>query len=302
MRRARHPLASLQWPGFAGRDRPCRVCRHLCHGARRRCHRSGSPEPCSGEAPCPAPSEHLRRWRDDLHVVAIPQFTGNGAKDSSSPGIALIVDKDRSILVEADVATVRPAIFLGRPNDDCPHDVALLDGGVGDRLLDAGDDHVTDLCDRLSRAAHDPNALERSSTGVVGDSKSGVLLDHCADSRSAMCLPGCAEPWIASSVSSLSTIGSDVAPSPAREITLISRQRLVAERGRDFSIRTESPTRASLASSCALNLLVCRMTRLYSGWRVMRSTDTTIVLSILSLTTRPTLVFRLPCTDAPAIT
>ena len=29
-----------------------------------------------------------------------------------------------------------------------------------------------------------------------------------------------------------------------------------------------------------------------------RSTDTTIVLSILSLTTRPTLVLRLPCTAA----
>ena len=45
-----------------------------------------------------------------------------------------------------------------------------------------------------------------------------------------------------------------------------------------------------------LNLVVRRMTRLYSRWRASRSTDTTIVLSILSLTTRPTFVFRLACT------
>src|SRR5260221_2160337 len=66
---------------------------------------------------------------------------------------------------------------------------------------------------------------------------------------------------------------------------------------------TVSPMRASFASSWALNLVVKRMTRLYSRWRARRSTDTTIVLSIRSLTTRPTLVFRLPCTwmSAPVI-
>jgi hypothetical protein len=50
--------------------------------------------------------------------------------------------------------------------------------------------------------------------------------------------------------------------------------------------------RASFVSSWALNFVLKRMTRLYSRCRVRRSTDTTIVLSILSLTTRPTFVFR----------
>ncbi len=61
--------------------------------------------------------------------------------------------------------------------------------------------------------------------------------------------------------------------------------------------------RASFSSSWALNLVDKRMTRLYSRWRARRSTDTTIVLSILSLTTRPTFVLRLPCTGvfAPVI-
>ena len=68
-------------------------------------------------------------------------------------------------------------------------------------------------------------------------------------------------------------------------------------------MRTVSPMLASLSSSCALNFVDRRMTRLYSRWRARRSTDTTIVLSILSLTTRPTFVLRLPCTwvSAPVI-
>src|SRR5665811_2199992 len=89
---------------------------------------------------------------------------------------------------------------------------------------------------------------------------------------------------MASSTASSSTSIGVVAASPALAMMLTSRHRLVAESGRDSSMRTVSPTCASLASSWALNLLVKRITRLYSGCRVMRSTDTTIVLSILSLT------------------
>ena len=91
--------------------------------------------------------------------------------------------------------------------------------------------------------------------------------------------------------------------SPARASTLTRRQRLVADRGRDSSIWTVSPILASFVSSWALNFVDKRMTRLYSRWRARRSTDTTIVLSILSLTTRPTFNFRFVCTvvSAPVI-
>ena len=41
-----------------------------------------------------------------------------------------------------------------------------------------------------------------------------------------------------------------------------SRQRLVADSGRDSSMRTVSPMRASFSSSCALNFVLKRMTRL----------------------------------------
>src|SRR3954447_18921846 len=98
-------------------------------------------------------------------------------------------------------------------------------------------------------------------------------------------------------------ISSPARSSPARERTDTRRQRLVAESGRDSSMRTVSPIFASFCSSWAANLVVARMTRLYRRWRVRRSTDTPIVLSILSLTTRPTLVLRCPFTGvvAPAV-
>jgi hypothetical protein len=50
--------------------------------------------------------------------------------------------------------------------------------------------------------------------------------------------------------------------SPARATTLTRRQRFVAESGRDSSMRTVSPVRASFSSSWALNFVVNRMTRL----------------------------------------
>src|SRR3954462_14633975 len=71
-----------------------------------------------------------------------------------------------------------------------------------------------------------------------------------------------------------------------------TRQRLVAESGRVSMIRTRSPTPHWFCSSCALSLLVRRRTLPYSPCFTRSSTETTTVLSILSLTTRPSRVLR----------
>jgi len=95
------------------------------------------------------PRQHLRRERDDLHIVAVAQLTRNGAEDARAARIALVVDEHRSVLVEADVAAVGAAEFLVRAHDHRAHHVTLLDRGVGDRLLDAGDDDVAHAGRRL---------------------------------------------------------------------------------------------------------------------------------------------------------
>src|SRR5688500_16421168 len=76
--------------------------------------------------------------------------------------VALVVDEHGSVLVETDVAAIGAAVFLGRAHDDGPDHVALLDGGVRNGLLDAGDDHVADAGRRLLRAAHDPDHRDRA--------------------------------------------------------------------------------------------------------------------------------------------
>src|SRR5436309_5842722 len=76
--------------------------------------------------------------------------------------------------------------------------------------------------------------------------------------------------------------------------TLRIRQRFCLEIGRVSSMRTRSPTRLSLFSSCALSCFDIRMTRWYRGWRNTRSILTTRVFCIASDTTTPSRLFRSP--------
>ena len=64
-------------------------------------------------------------------------------------------------------------------HDDRLDDVALLDVATGDGVLDGGDDDVTDAGVAPTRTAEHADAKDLLGTGVVGDSKSRLLLDHC---------------------------------------------------------------------------------------------------------------------------
>src|SRR6478672_532028 len=74
--------------------------------------------------------------------------------------------------------------------------------------------------------------------------------------------------------------------------TSTTRHRLVADSGRVSMISTRSPIVTVLVASCALSLLVRRITLPYRECLTRSSTATTTVLSILSLTTRPSRVLR----------
>src|SRR5688500_14484151 len=58
-------------------------------------------------------------------------------------------------------------------------------------------------------------------------------------------------------------------------------------------MRTVSPVFAVFSSSCAFTFFVCVTIFPYTGCGTRRSSATTTVFSILSLTTRPTRVFRM---------
>src|SRR5919198_5669864 len=195
-------------------------------------------------------SEHLRREGDDLHEPLVAKLATDRPEDARPSRLAVRLDQHGGVLVEPDVRAIRATAFLDGPHDDGLDHVAALHPGSGDGVLDGGHDDVADARVAAPGAAEHPDAEDLLRTRVVGDAQPRLLLDHFAFSR-------------------IST----------------SRQRLVADSGRVSISSTRSPTPAVLASSCALTLLVRRMTLPYSGCFTRSSRDTTIVLSILSDTT-----------------
>src|SRR5664279_1954607 len=67
-------------------------------------------------------SQHLRGERDDPHELAVAQLAADGAEDARAPRLHLVVDEDRGVLVEADVAPVGTPLLLLGAHDDALHD------------------------------------------------------------------------------------------------------------------------------------------------------------------------------------
>src|SRR5439155_9291578 len=90
----------------------------------------------------PAPLQHLRSQRDDLHESLLPQLPRNRPEDPGPTRIHLIVDKNRSVLVEADVRPVRPPPLLPCANDNGFDDLTFLHRSTGQGVLHGRDDDV----------------------------------------------------------------------------------------------------------------------------------------------------------------
>src|SRR5581483_4974619 len=165
--------------------------------------------------------QDLRCERDDSHELLVAQLAAHRPEDARAPRLLLVVDEDGGVLVEADVAAVRPPLLLLCAHDHALHDVALLDRGTGDGVLDGGHEHVPDRRVAPLGAAQHLDAEHLLGTTVVGDAEPRFLLDHLA-----------------------------------RSSTSTTRQRFRRDSGRVSCTRTRSPTRTSLVSSWAYRRLV----------------------------------------------
>src|SRR4051812_15701240 len=123
-------------------------------------------------------SEHLRRERNDLHEPLLAQLAAHGAEDARATGFPVGLEDHRCVLVEADVGTVGTTALLDGAHDHGLDDVALLDVAARDRVLDGGDDDVTDAGVTPTGAAEHTDAQDLLGTRVVGDLESRLLLDH----------------------------------------------------------------------------------------------------------------------------
>src|SRR6478735_8411718 len=128
-------------------------------------------------------SEHLRCQRDDLHEALVTQLAAHRAEDARTARLAVGLEDHRGVLVELDVRTVGAATLLDGADDDRLDDVTLLHTAAGDRVLDGGDDRVADTCVATAGTTEDTDAKEFLRTGVVGDPKSRLLLDHVRSLR-----------------------------------------------------------------------------------------------------------------------
>src|SRR4029453_4107767 len=130
-------------------------------------------------------SQHLRRQGDDAHEALLPQLAAHGPEGAGAPGLLLVVDEHGGVLVEADVRAVRPALLLLGADDDAAHDLALLDRGAGDGVLDRGHE---DVADRRVAAPPAPDHLDPQGlpgAAVVGHPQARLLLDHLARSKTS---------------------------------------------------------------------------------------------------------------------
>src|SRR6188508_1715903 len=97
--------------------------------------------------------QHLWSERDDLHEAALAQLAGDRPEDARADRLALIVDEDRGVPVETDVAAVLAALLLAHAHDDGLHHLALLDGAFRRGLFDVGRDDVAEIGVAPGRAA-----------------------------------------------------------------------------------------------------------------------------------------------------
>src|SRR5262249_17297511 len=225
------------------------------------------------ESPERHASEHLRRERDDLHEPLRAQLARDRPEDARADRLPGVVDQHRRVPVETDVGPVRPSVLLRRAHDHRLHHVALLHLGVRDRLLHGDDDDVAERGVFAPRAAEHLDAEHLPRAAVVGDVQHALGLDHT----------GTSPP----------TTGS---PAPSWRLRIASTaQRLSCDSGRVSMMRTRSPTRHWLRSSCALYRTRRARYLRYFPCRTRRDTATITVLSIRSDTTTPSRCFRRPC-------
>src|SRR5437879_5857489 len=199
-------------------------------------------------------SDDLRRQRHDLHEPFLPQLAAHRPEDARRPRLPLVGDEHGGVLVEADVGAILALGLLGRPHDDRPRHLALLDLAGGDGRLDRDHDDVPEAAvaalGPAEHADHEGGARPR----VVRDPDDRFLLDHAR------------------------------LPYRARSTISTTRHRLVFDKGRVSAMRTVSPALAP-SSSCAATCLV-RSTRFpYRGCAKRRTIATVTVCCLLSFTT-----------------
>src|SRR5262245_44329727 len=124
--------------------------------------------------------ENLRGEGHDLHELLVAQLAGHRAEDAGAHRLAVGVDQDGGVLVEADVGPVAPPLLLAAAHDHGLHHFALANRlwGVGGRLLDVGGDDVPQARVAARGPPQGEDAGDLPGAGVVRHLEDRAHLDH----------------------------------------------------------------------------------------------------------------------------
>tara|TARA_B100001079_G_scaffold178435_1_gene153374 strand:- start:35 stop:448 length:414 start_codon:yes stop_codon:yes gene_type:complete len=113
----------------------------------------------------------------------VAEFTTDRTENARAARLSVLIYEYGGVFVESDVAAVRTTSFFSCSYDNAANDLALLHGGTGDGVLNSGDKDITNRRVAPSCTSEDSDAQNFSCPGIVGDFKSGFLLDHCINSE-----------------------------------------------------------------------------------------------------------------------
>src|SRR5436309_15127830 len=114
-----------------------------------------------------APSQYLRRERNNFQKPLSAQFPGHGSKDTGADRFVLIVEQYGRVVIETDITAVLPAHFLAGAYDHGMRDIALFDFGVGYCLFYGDDDNVADCGITAPRAPEHLDTHYFARAGII---------------------------------------------------------------------------------------------------------------------------------------
>jgi hypothetical protein len=156
----------------------------------------------------PLPTTHL--------VFSKAKFTTNRAKNTCATRCEVFFNKYCSVFVETNVTAVWTALFFFRAYYYATNYFTFFDASTWDGIFNGSDKNVTNRCVTATCATEHFDNENFTCTTVVGNTKSRLLLNHFARSKTSM-----------------------------------TRQRFCLDKGRISMTRTRSPILTSLVSSCA---------------------------------------------------
>src|SRR4029450_9704288 len=128
------------------------------------------------------PLQHLRRERDDLHVVLGTKLARHRSEDASTYRFHLRVDQHRRVAVEANDGAIGTFDILRDSHHHRLHDLALLHASARYGLFHGHDDHVADRGIFALRSTEHLDAHDTARAGIVRHVEIGLHLYHGAAS------------------------------------------------------------------------------------------------------------------------